>query len=139
MRTKTYRRYRRSPAAQAVQSAIWMIGLGILFLTGKWWPGIMIVIGVSMVAGALTTVLWPAVEAMEPSQPPQPLPPSPPPQPSNIGRMEAAAPVRTPPAPVAIRLPDICPQCGAPPRSLPNRSDNPNACPFCGTDLSPTA
>jgi hypothetical protein len=135
---RPYRR-RHSPAAQAVQSAIWMIGLGILFLTGDWWPGIMIVVGVSMVAGALTNALWPAVAAMEPPRPPQPLPAREvsPPQPSNIGRVGPAAPVRNPPpAPVAVRLPEICPHCGAPPRSLPNRSDNPNACPYCGTDLS---
>ncbi|MGQ0602938.1 MAG: zinc ribbon domain-containing protein [Anaerolineales bacterium] len=161
---RPYRRSHRSPAAQAVQSAIWMIGLGILFFTGDWWPGIMIVLGVSAVAGALVSMMWPGGAQVEPPHPSQQLPTSvAPPQPSNIGRAETVR-VQTPPAlqsgererngssdahsasqaqaslapaRVAVRLPEICPQCGAPPRSLPNRSDNPNACPYCGTDLRP--
>ena len=132
---RPYRRRHRSPAAQGVQSAIWMIGLGILFFTGDWWPGIMIVIGVSAVAGALVSMMWPGGAQVEPPHPSQPLPTNvAPPQPSNIGRVETVR-VQTPPALLAVRLPEICPQCGAPPRSLPNRSNNPNACPFCGTDL----
>jgi hypothetical protein len=115
-----------------------MIGLGVLFLTGDWWPGIMIVIGVSMVAGTLTTAVFafsepPVLAASRP----EPHPAPPPPQPSNIARVETI-PVKpaAAPTPVSVRLPDICPYCGAPPRSLPNRSDNPNACPYCGADLS---
>lgn len=33
-----------------LQSAIWLIGIGILFLTGDWWPGILIVIAISILA-----------------------------------------------------------------------------------------
>ena len=37
----------------AVESAVFLIGLGILFGTGWWWPGIMFVIGVSSIVLAL--------------------------------------------------------------------------------------
>ncbi len=33
--------------ADAVAGAIFLIGLGILIITGWWWPGIMVVIGLS--------------------------------------------------------------------------------------------
>ena len=31
-----------------LQTGIWLIGIGILALTNFWWPGIMFVIGLSM-------------------------------------------------------------------------------------------
>ncbi|MBN1679546.1 MAG: hypothetical protein JW966_04590 [Anaerolineae bacterium] len=36
-----------------LQGALWMIGLAILFATGAWWPGILILTGLSIIAGAL--------------------------------------------------------------------------------------
>ena len=33
--------------ADAISGAIFLIGLGILIMTGWWWPGIMVVIGLS--------------------------------------------------------------------------------------------
>jgi hypothetical protein len=33
--------------AGAISGAIFLIGLGVLLLTGWWWPGIMVVIGLS--------------------------------------------------------------------------------------------
>lgn len=125
------RRYRLSSQARDAQNAIWLIGLGVLFFTGRWWPGILIVIGVSMVVGAL-------VRRLElPDAPPPPLASPPPPAPAPAG---PAAPIHTvPPAPRPRRLPDQCPYCGAPPRSLPQRDINPNLCPFCGSDLSAEA
>ncbi|MEM5774402.1 MAG: hypothetical protein AAGU05_05315, partial [Anaerolineaceae bacterium] len=36
-----------------LNAAIWLIGLGILWLTGLWWPGILIVAGVSMLVQAV--------------------------------------------------------------------------------------
>lgn len=134
---RRFKHSHRSPEAQAVQSAIWMIGLGILFLTGWWWPGIMIVIGISMVAGALAREMdvWgsdPGRETPRPQPAPQPKPASPPspwPEPPQL-RVEVK------PAPAPIRLPDICPRCGAPTRSLRSHSDNPAECPYCGSNIA---
>jgi hypothetical protein len=36
-----------------LQGAVWLIGLAILFATGTIWPGILILIGASMLLGAL--------------------------------------------------------------------------------------
>lgn len=36
-----------------VQAAIWLIGIGILWWTDLWWPGILILVGVSMLAQVL--------------------------------------------------------------------------------------
>ena len=30
---------------------VWLIGLGFLFLHGWWWPGILILVGISMLIG----------------------------------------------------------------------------------------
>ncbi len=42
-----------SSRASNLNAAIWLIGLGILWLTGLWWPGILILVGVSMLVQAL--------------------------------------------------------------------------------------
>ncbi len=39
--------------ANKLTGGIWLIGLGILFYTGRWWPGIMFVIGVSAIVEGL--------------------------------------------------------------------------------------
>lgn len=129
-----YRRRRRQHAqAEAVQSAIWLIGLGVLFLTGWWWPGILILVGLSSVLGAVAESAFPT--APEPERPPKPeRPPAAAPLPTPF----EVAPTPTPPAAPAraVRLPDLCPQCGAPPRTLRSLNpDNPFECPYCGSDL----
>lgn len=39
--------------AGQLTGGIWLIGLGLLFATGWWWPGIMFVIGVASIAQGL--------------------------------------------------------------------------------------
>jgi len=38
----------------AWQGFVWLVGLAILFASGQFWPGLLILIGVSMIFGALT-------------------------------------------------------------------------------------
>ena len=33
-----------------LQSLIWLVGIGILFITGDWWPGILLVVASSILA-----------------------------------------------------------------------------------------
>jgi hypothetical protein len=40
--------------AHAIEGAVWLFGLAALFYTGRWWPGIMFVIGLSAVIEGLT-------------------------------------------------------------------------------------
>jgi hypothetical protein len=44
----------REDQAHAITGAVWLFGLAALFYTGRWWPGIMFVIGASAVAEGLT-------------------------------------------------------------------------------------
>ena len=45
-----------SARANEIYTAIWLIGLGILFWTGYWWPGILILIGATMLVRAFLPV-----------------------------------------------------------------------------------
>lgn len=38
-----------------LQGGVWLIGIGVLALLDAWWPGILILIGLSMLVGALAT------------------------------------------------------------------------------------
>ena len=40
-------------AKDGVGAGIFLIGLGVLFLTGWWWPGIMFVIGLTAMSGQI--------------------------------------------------------------------------------------
>jgi hypothetical protein len=35
--------------AAAISSAVWLVGIGVLIVTGWWWPGIMFLIGISAI------------------------------------------------------------------------------------------
>ena len=35
--------------ANAVTGGIWLIGMGILFATGLWWPGMLVLVGLTAI------------------------------------------------------------------------------------------
>lgn len=39
--------------ANQLSGAVWLIGIGVLFVTGYWWPGVMFVVGVGMIVQGL--------------------------------------------------------------------------------------
>lgn len=50
--------------ANAISAAVWLVGLGILFTTASWWPGIMFLVGVgSIVQGLVAGRGWYALQA----------------------------------------------------------------------------
>ena len=111
--------------------AIWLIGLGILAFTGHWWPGILLLVGISMVFGTL----WREPEA--PSQPP--VMPMQPPMPAPVAqRMPAPAPSVSSTQRIDL-LPATCPRCGAPVRSndVKWRGEQFAACAYCGSNVLP--
>jgi hypothetical protein len=116
------------------RGAIWMIGIGVLMLWGHWWPGILVLIGISMVLGAFWKESAPQpFESMEPpTMPPAPTAPVPP---VVITPAVAAAPVTT--AHRLDLLPANCPRCGGPIRSHEVKWTGPQAasCPYCGSNL----
>jgi hypothetical protein len=112
-----------------IHGAIWLIGLGILFWKDWFWPGIIILIGLSAILEALIMLYAPQSYAEEGSaeNPPSPAPP------------DQTAPIPTEP-PVEHRLellPSICPKCGGPIRGHDVKWTGPQSadCPFCGTNL----
>ena len=119
-----------------IQGAIWLIGIGILLFTGHWWPGIIILVGISMVVGALTrSSRYEPQLAPPPDSPPQPEMPMPP----------APAPAAVSPAARTDRpfydlawLPAHCPSCGGPlnVKGVEVLDSRTVLCPFCGTKIS---
>ena len=113
-----------------LHGAVWLIGLAILALNNWWWPGILVLIAVSMLLeGAIMQFAPHAVE-------PQEMPPAP-------ENPEDAPP---PPAPVPASptkehrlelLPATCPGCGAPVRGQDVVWTGAQSadCPYCGANL----
>ncbi len=121
-----------------VQAVVWLIGLAVLAVTDWWWPGILILVVISILleTGGKTGDQGEADEEQpetfveEKSETVAP-PPS---------RVETATPPRAVP-PVEARkaewLPLNCPKCGAPTRAADVRwtGDSSAACPYCGSNL----
>jgi hypothetical protein len=110
---------------RSLHGAVWLIGLAILFWQGWVWPGILVLVAISMLVEALLMQFVPqAVEKAEPmaSEPPAPSP------------MPAASPVREHRLEL---LPSSCPKCNGPIRGHEVRWTGPQSadCPHCGANL----
>lgn len=106
----------------------WLFLFAFFFLGGRWWPGILILIGLSILFGSLFRDSSP--------QPPQDLPPVKfPTPPSAPATLVTPAPVE--PLHRADLLPATCPQCGGPIRTHEVRwtGKQSAACPYCGSVL----
>ena len=111
----------------------WLFLFAFFFLGGRWWPGILILIGVSMLFGALFR---------EEGSPPPDLPPvNMPMPPSAPATVAPVAPVVMPapaePIHRADLLPETCPQCGGPVRAHEVKwtGKQSAACAYCGSKL----
>ena len=124
------------PHANNIQAAIWLIGLGILFLSHHWWPGILILVGISMVVGAMTRGA--PRQSNWPVQPPTPQPFTPPPPPP----AQPPSGVIPPGAPAPVYdlawVPNHCSACGGPlnVKGIEVLNSHTVVCPFCGTKIS---
>ena len=114
-----------------LHAGIWLIGLAILFWKGWWWPGILVLVAISMILEGLLKQYAPHAfekEGQTPFQSPSQSPAAP------------AAPTAPSPASFDNRfegLPSICPKCGGPVRWQEvkwtgTRSAN---CSYCGANL----
>ncbi|HEY9078096.1 MAG TPA: hypothetical protein VIO61_16290 [Anaerolineaceae bacterium] len=119
---------------QNIQTAIWLFGLAILFWQGWWWPGILILVGISILAEVLVKEFIPgSIVVVDEEKPPVE-----PPQPAPVANQSPAA-FTPPPAaehPVDL-LPLSCPRCGGPVRghAVPWTGANTADCPYCGAPL----
>ncbi|NPV77798.1 MAG: hypothetical protein HPY59_15670 [Anaerolineae bacterium] len=111
---------------RSIHGAIWLIGLAILAWKGWWFPGILVLIAVSMILEAALMKFVP--QAFEEEQPA-----TPPTTPAASAPFAAAqAPERHPEL-----LPTVCPKCGGPVRAHEVRwtSTRSADCSFCGANL----
>ena len=121
-----------------VQSAVWLIGLGILFLLDSFWPGILILVGISIILNSMMPeeevdvippldgeVKTPVEEVVEVEEPvdegtPDPIPPLMDEEPMQV---------------FAADLPKECPACGGPVaenvEAVRSVGEGAVLCPFC--------
>lgn len=142
MRTHSHKKWRKRTKNHELMGALWMIGMGVLFITGWWWPGILILMGVISVVSAVAGE-WSWDGEPEPELEPEekrsrPAEAAPPPSPfapvETSIRAEPAPKVESPAVPT-VRLPEFCPHCGAPTRALRYLATQPDTCAFCGSGL----
>jgi hypothetical protein len=115
-----------------LHAAVWLIGLAILAWKEWWWPGILVLVAISLIIEAFLMRYAPQAFARpEPAQPPQPAPPPP-----------AAPAAPAAPAPQAAehpfeRLPSTCAKCGGPIRGHEVKWTGPQSadCPYCGANI----
>ena len=129
-------RFARRANHNPLNGAIWLIGLGVLFYTGHWWPGILVLIGISLVLSAV----WRGTDSLADTPGEISAPPSEPvrsaPEPF-VTPQTAPAPAPASNAPRFDLLPANCPRCGAPVRSSEVKWTGSHAatCSYCGSNI----
>jgi hypothetical protein len=123
---------KRKNSIQNTIPAIWLIGLGLLWMFDLWWPGILILIGVTMLIGVIGrgTESTPAAEPAKDE--PKIVDVAPVPEPQDV-------PIPQPEEVVGAtnRLPKTCPMCGGPvdERKVKWLGPEEARCPFCDSKL----
>jgi hypothetical protein len=111
-----------------LHAAVWLIGLAILAWRGWWWPGILVLVAISMVIEAILMQVAP--QAFEKTDQPQPPPiASEPPAPSAVTSQVPGHPLEL--------LPSVCSRCGGPIRGHEVKWTGLESadCPYCGANL----
>jgi hypothetical protein len=131
MMKRRFRMNRIGRPRRRFHAGIWLIGLAFLALTGRWWPGILILVVISIFLEAALNRRAPA-EFDEG-------------QPQTINEepevyTSPRSPVEVPPAADVHHtewLPLSCPKCGAPTRAEEVRwtGNASAACSYCGSNL----
>ena len=132
----------------SLNSLVWIIGLWVLFTTHSWWPGIMILVGITMVLNTLANSDWAAQATDRPAEVEESTPwqdwtrqPPPPPPPSPALQPDSKQPVVQSPPPEPDHysgwLPATCPSCGAPirPQTVRWTGSQSADCAYCGSVL----
>lgn len=107
----------------------WVIILLMMFTGGKWWPALLVLIGLSILFNSVFRGTPPA-DPPQADFPPYVPPTTPPFQPGPAPR--PAEPIQR-----ADLLPTTCPQCGGPIRAYEVKWTGPHSatCAYCGSNL----
>jgi hypothetical protein len=119
-----------------IHTAVWLIGLAILFWKGWWWPGILILVGISALVEGVIQAAVP--EAVGPQPEPEAIrPESKPEEKARVPAPSVAAASAPEPEFRYDLLPAKCPGCGAPVRGHEVEWTGPQSadCQYCGTNL----
>ena len=134
-RMRMKRRLRRSGNLQAM---IWLVGLVVLAVTDRWWPGILILVAISIL---LESAMKRRTDADESDDQVETVDEKPGPD-MEFKKPEAvyAPPPKMETAPEVNKaewLPLTCPRCGAPTRAADVKwtGDAIATCPYCGSNL----
>jgi hypothetical protein len=127
----------------SIHTAVWLIGIAILFWKGWWWPGILILVGISALVEAVISIAVP--EAARPESEPEEEAPVPAPSVAAASTRSRSAEASTELSRVLTPKPDFrhdllpakCPGCGAPVRGHEVEWTGPQSadCQYCGTSL----
>lgn len=130
MTHRTRKHFRRQNGG-ALIGAVWMFGLAYLAFSRNWWPGILILIGITILAETLLTAAAPATPGRVEPTPPQSQPVTGP-----VPTPFAKSPVE-PVRQTRADLPDRCPNCGGPtgPAAAHGLDNDPTLCHYCGSRL----
>jgi hypothetical protein len=129
---------------QTVHTVIWLIGLAILAWQDWWWPGILVLIAISMVAQVIIQRRVP--DAFEEEVEEEKVVGQAPAAPAmattavtaeSVGSSAAEATAPTEEKHPTQRLPSECPKCSAPIRGQEARWTGRESadCPYCGANL----
>ncbi len=130
-----------------ITAAVWLIGLGILWLTNLWWPGILILIGVSLLVQTMVPgsepekIITPKPEPVVAKEPEAPVEPE---KAEDVWEEdESETPAFIQPQESkkfdAALLPQNCPACGGPVFENAHKvewlDEKTAKCPFCNYEL----
>jgi DNA-directed RNA polymerase subunit RPC12/RpoP len=120
-----------------LNGAIWLIGLGVLFYTGHWWPGILVLIGISLVLSAVWKGTDQSADSFGEKNATSFEPARSAPDPFVVTQPSAAPANPASSAPRADLLPANCPRCGAPVRSSEVKWTGTHSaiCSYCGSNI----
>jgi hypothetical protein len=110
-----------------LHGAVWLIGLAILAWQGWWWPGILVLVAISLLLEGALMQFAPQAFVDEPAASASPQPPAP---------VATPAPAAPPEQRLEL-LPATCPNCGGPLHGKDVKWTGPQSadCPYCGANL----
>lgn len=119
---------------ESIHAVIWLLGLAVIAWQGWWWPGILVLVAISVLFEAFAKKVDPGAVRTNTKDDDRAIPPEPTRMPSSVVTEKKQDDVTYHRADL---LPTNCPKCGGPTRGTDVFWTGPQSadCPFCGTNL----